>query len=142
MDALGKVVECGRISDLFFFSVWIQPLEEASKYFQKQGIPFPKIHMSEEEKKNLKECYIFEDTETPEAPIVVFFPLVNDSFRKYKEPGKPWDCSPTTWQLFGCGMEDVVWCRLLPPLLCLPWGRNAYAKGVRSNVVPHLESWR
>ncbi|KAJ7413477.1 hypothetical protein WISP_90024 [Willisornis vidua] len=63
------------------------PLEEASKYFQKQGIPFPKIHMSEEEKKNLKECYIFEDRETPEAPTVVFFPLVNDSFRKYKEPG-------------------------------------------------------
>ncbi|XP_005143973.2 cytosolic phospholipase A2 epsilon-like [Melopsittacus undulatus] len=63
------------------------PLEEASKYFLKQGIPFPKIHMSEEEKKNLKECYIFEDTETPEAPIVVFFPLVNDTFRKYKEPG-------------------------------------------------------
>uniref|UniRef100_A0A8C3QCK0 Phospholipase A2 n=1 Tax=Geospiza parvula TaxID=87175 RepID=A0A8C3QCK0_GEOPR len=63
------------------------PLEEASKYFQKQGIPFPKIQMSEEEKKNLKECYIFEDAETPEAPTVVFFPLVNDSFRKYKEPG-------------------------------------------------------
>ncbi|NXD65526.1 PA24E phospholipase, partial [Eolophus roseicapillus] len=63
------------------------PLEEASKYFLKQGIPFPKIHMSEEEKNNLKECYIFEDTETPEAPIVVFFPLVNDTFRKYKKPG-------------------------------------------------------
>ncbi|NXX70734.1 PA24E phospholipase, partial [Spizella passerina] len=42
------------------------PLEEASKYFRKQGIPFPKIQMSEEDKKNLKECYIFEDTETPE----------------------------------------------------------------------------
>uniref|UniRef100_A0A663LM40 PLA2c domain-containing protein n=1 Tax=Athene cunicularia TaxID=194338 RepID=A0A663LM40_ATHCN len=63
------------------------PLEEASKYFLKQGIPFPKIHLSEEEKKNLKECYIFEDPETPEAPTVVFFPLVNDTFRKYKEPG-------------------------------------------------------
>ncbi|XP_065610856.1 cytosolic phospholipase A2 epsilon-like [Cyrtonyx montezumae] len=63
------------------------PLEEASKYFSKQGIPFPKIHLSEEEKKNLKECYFFEDAETPEAPIVVFFPLVNDTFRKYKEPG-------------------------------------------------------
>ncbi|KFO82912.1 Cytosolic phospholipase A2 epsilon, partial [Cuculus canorus] len=63
------------------------PLEEASKYFQKQGIPFPKIHLSEEEKKNLKECYIFEDAEIPEAPTVVFFPLVNDTFRKYKEPG-------------------------------------------------------
>uniref|UniRef100_A0A8C8AR09 Phospholipase A2 n=1 Tax=Otus sunia TaxID=257818 RepID=A0A8C8AR09_9STRI len=56
-------------------------------YFLKQGIPFPKIHLSEEEKKNLKECYIFEDPETPEAPTVVFFPLVNDTFRKYKEPG-------------------------------------------------------
>ncbi|KFW12634.1 Cytosolic phospholipase A2 epsilon, partial [Eurypyga helias] len=63
------------------------PLEQASKYFLKQGIPFPKIHLTEEEKKNLKECYIFEDTETPEAPTVVFFPLVNDTFRKYKEPG-------------------------------------------------------
>ncbi|NWW43973.1 PA24E phospholipase, partial [Pedionomus torquatus] len=63
------------------------PLEEASKYFLKQGIPFPKIQLSEEEKKNLKECYIFEDTETPDAPTVVFFPLVNDTFRKYKEPG-------------------------------------------------------
>ncbi|NXC12406.1 PA24E phospholipase, partial [Corythaeola cristata] len=63
------------------------PLEEASKYFLKQGIPFPKIHLSEEEKKNLKECYIFEDAETPEAPTVVFFPLVNDTFRKYKDPG-------------------------------------------------------
>ncbi|NXF89035.1 PA24E phospholipase, partial [Eubucco bourcierii] len=63
------------------------PLEEASKYFLKQGIPFPKINLSEEEKKNLKECYIFEDRETPEAPTVVFFPLVNDTFRKYKEPG-------------------------------------------------------
>ncbi|KAM6335651.1 cytosolic phospholipase A2 epsilon-like [Podargus strigoides] len=64
-----------------------RPLEEASKYFLKQRIPFPKIHLSEEEKKDLKECYVFEDAETPEAPIVVFFPLVNDSFRKYKEPG-------------------------------------------------------
>ncbi|NXL45387.1 PA24E phospholipase, partial [Podilymbus podiceps] len=63
------------------------PLEEASKYFLKQGIPFPKICLSEEEKKNLKECYIFEDADTPEAPTVVFFPLVNDTFRKYKEPG-------------------------------------------------------
>ncbi|XP_025889186.1 cytosolic phospholipase A2 epsilon-like [Nothoprocta perdicaria] len=63
------------------------PLEKASKYFLKQGIPFPKIHLSDEEESNLKECYIFEDRETPQAPIVVFFPLVNDTFRTYKEPG-------------------------------------------------------
>uniref|UniRef100_A0A8B9PBH3 Phospholipase A2 n=1 Tax=Apteryx owenii TaxID=8824 RepID=A0A8B9PBH3_APTOW len=56
-------------------------------FFFLQGIPFPKVHLSDEEKKNLKECYIFEDRETPEAPIVVFFPLVNDTFRKYEEPG-------------------------------------------------------
>uniref|UniRef100_A0A8B9S725 Phospholipase A2 n=1 Tax=Apteryx owenii TaxID=8824 RepID=A0A8B9S725_APTOW len=58
-----------------------------TSYFLRQGIPFPKVHLSDEEKKNLKECYIFEDRETPEAPIVVFFPLVNDTFRKYEEPG-------------------------------------------------------
>uniref|UniRef100_A0A8C4UFW6 Phospholipase A2 n=1 Tax=Falco tinnunculus TaxID=100819 RepID=A0A8C4UFW6_FALTI len=69
------------------YSSGSQTLVRTEVYFLKQGIPFPKIHLSEEEKKNLKECYIFEDTETPEAPTVVFFPLVNDTFRKYKEPG-------------------------------------------------------
>lgn len=101
----------------------MQPLEEASKYFLKQGIPFPKINLSEEEKKNLKECYIFEDRETPEAPTVVFFPLVNDTFRKYKEPGKLWDRGDLliTWLSFGClRMGDVVYYVLLPPLLWLP----------------------
>lgn len=120
----------------------MQPLEEASKYFLKQGIPFPKIHLSEEEKKNLKECYIFEDTETPEAPTVVFFPLVNDTFRKYKEPGKPWDRDdpPTTWPPFGgLRVGHTVERGPLPPLLWLLWETNACVQVVRSNIVPHLE---
>lgn len=128
---------------LTFFSVWMQPLEEASKYFLKQGIPFPKIHLSEEEKKNLKECYIFEDTETPEAPMVVFFPLVNDTFRKYKEPGKPWrrDGPPATHLPFGhVGMGGMVHHGSLPPLPQLPWERNAGVWVARSNIMPHLES--
>uniref|UniRef100_A0A8C6YY10 Phospholipase A2 n=1 Tax=Nothoprocta perdicaria TaxID=30464 RepID=A0A8C6YY10_NOTPE len=51
------------------------------------GIPFPKIEISEEDRENLKECYVFEDAESPHAPTVLFFPLVNDTFQKYKAPG-------------------------------------------------------
>lgn len=66
----------------------IQPLEHASRYFSEQGIPFPKTVLNEEEKTNLKECYIFEDAATPGAPIVLYFPLVNDSFQRFVAPGK------------------------------------------------------
>nr|XP_056707870.1 cytosolic phospholipase A2 epsilon-like [Euleptes europaea] len=64
-----------------------KPLEQASTYFSEQGIPFPKTLLNEEEKKNLKECYVFEDTDNPDAPIVIYFPLVNDSFQRYVAPG-------------------------------------------------------
>ncbi|XP_026526792.1 cytosolic phospholipase A2 epsilon-like isoform X1 [Notechis scutatus] len=64
-----------------------KPLEHSSTYFSAQGIPFPKIVLSEEEKKNLKECYVFEDTNNPEAPILLYFPLVNDTFQRYIAPG-------------------------------------------------------
>ncbi|XP_070613668.1 cytosolic phospholipase A2 epsilon-like [Erythrolamprus reginae] len=64
-----------------------KPLEHASTYFSAQGIPFPKILLNEEEKKNPKECYVFEDTNNPEAPILLYFPLVNDTFQRYIAPG-------------------------------------------------------
>ncbi|KAM9380818.1 cytosolic phospholipase A2 epsilon-like [Phaethornis superciliosus] len=63
------------------------PLKEASKYFAKQGIPFPTKVPDDQETPNLKECYIVGDKESPETPIVVFFPLINDTFRYYKAPG-------------------------------------------------------
>nr|XP_034968030.1 cytosolic phospholipase A2 epsilon-like isoform X3 [Zootoca vivipara] len=63
------------------------PLHEASRYFAKQGIPFPKIDLSHIKDKDLKECYVFEDLKNSKAPIVIFFPLINDTFRKYKVPG-------------------------------------------------------
>ncbi|XP_019374612.1 PREDICTED: cytosolic phospholipase A2 epsilon-like [Gavialis gangeticus] len=63
------------------------PLEQVGKYTTEQGIPFPKIRMTEEDKKTLKECYVFEDAENPRAPIVLFFPLVNDTYKNYKAPG-------------------------------------------------------
>lgn len=65
-----------------------KPLKDASKYFAKQGIPFPTKVPDDQETPHLKECYIVGDKESPETPIVVFFPLVNDTFREYKAPGK------------------------------------------------------
>uniref|UniRef100_A0A8C3U316 Phospholipase A2 n=1 Tax=Catharus ustulatus TaxID=91951 RepID=A0A8C3U316_CATUS len=56
-------------------------------YFSEQEIPFPKIEISEEDRENLKECYVFEEADSPKAPTVLFFPLVNDTFKKYKAPG-------------------------------------------------------
>ncbi|TFJ95605.1 beta-tubulin Cyco-1f [Platysternon megacephalum] len=63
------------------------PLDQSCKYYSEQGIPFPKVVLSEEERKNLKECYLFDDAETPGAPILLFFPLVNDTYQSYKAPG-------------------------------------------------------
>ncbi|NXE95129.1 PA24B phospholipase, partial [Menura novaehollandiae] len=62
-------------------------LEMTYKYCKIQNIPFPKVELSQEEQKNPKECYIFLDPEDPRAPIVIHFPLVNNTFKEFKEPG-------------------------------------------------------
>ncbi|XP_009894030.1 PREDICTED: cytosolic phospholipase A2 beta-like [Charadrius vociferus] len=62
-------------------------LEMTYKYCKIQNIPFPKVELSKEEEKNPKECYVFADAEDPRAPIVIHFPLVNDTFKEFKEPG-------------------------------------------------------
>uniref|UniRef100_A0A8C5U544 Phospholipase A2 n=1 Tax=Malurus cyaneus samueli TaxID=2593467 RepID=A0A8C5U544_9PASS len=62
-------------------------LQMTYKYCKIQNIPFPKVEISPEEEKNPKECYIFSDAEDPRAPIVIHFPLVNDTFKEFKEPG-------------------------------------------------------
>ncbi|XP_068049531.1 cytosolic phospholipase A2 zeta isoform X1 [Anomalospiza imberbis] len=73
----------------FNFS-WEAPfevLELTQKYCEEHEIPFPKIKFSEEDEKKPKECYMFVDDNNPKAPIVLHFPLVNDTFQKYKAPG-------------------------------------------------------
>ncbi|KAL9849424.1 cytosolic phospholipase A2 zeta isoform 3-T3 [Geothlypis trichas] len=73
----------------FNFS-WEAPfevLELTQKYCEEQEIPFPKIKFTEEDEKKPKECYMFVDDDNPKAPIVLHFPLVNDTFQKYKAPG-------------------------------------------------------
>ncbi|NXS39914.1 PA24B phospholipase, partial [Balaeniceps rex] len=62
-------------------------LEMTYKYCKIQKIPFPRVEISKEEEKNPKECYVFSDAEDPRAPIVIHFPLVNDTFKEFKEPG-------------------------------------------------------
>ncbi|KAL8169448.1 UNVERIFIED_CONTAM: hypothetical protein K2H54_049303 [Gekko kuhli] len=62
-------------------------IENTGKCCREKRIPFPKIVLSEEDKKNPKECYVFMDKENPEVPIVLHFPLVDNSFREYKIPG-------------------------------------------------------
>ncbi|CAH2328829.1 cytosolic phospholipase A2 delta-like [Pelobates cultripes] len=65
----------------------LQSVEQTCTYCTTQGICFPKVSLSEEEKKTHKECYVFVDEDNLNAPLVLHFPLVNDTFRKYKEPG-------------------------------------------------------
>ncbi|NXG44526.1 PA24F phospholipase, partial [Psilopogon haemacephalus] len=75
---------------LSFNYSWEAPfevLELTQKYCEEQEIPFPKIKISEEDEKRPKECYMFVDDNNPKAPIVLHFPLVNDTFQKYKAPG-------------------------------------------------------
>ncbi|XP_010014164.1 PREDICTED: cytosolic phospholipase A2 epsilon-like [Nestor notabilis] len=62
------------------------PLKQACRYFSEQGIPFPSIGLKDDEK-NLKECYMFDGADIPGAPLVLYFPLVNDTFQTYVAPG-------------------------------------------------------
>ncbi|XP_015264097.1 PREDICTED: cytosolic phospholipase A2 epsilon-like [Gekko japonicus] len=63
------------------------PLDLSMKYYAEQGIPYPKTVLSEEDRQHLKECYLFDEADNPKAPIVLYFPLVCDTFQKYKAPG-------------------------------------------------------
>ncbi|NWS72009.1 PA24E phospholipase, partial [Crotophaga sulcirostris] len=60
------------------------PLELFSEYCLEHGIPFPGTELIQEDREHLKECYVFEDN--LEAPVLVYFPLVCDTFQKYKAP--------------------------------------------------------
>ncbi|KAM9202280.1 cytosolic phospholipase A2 beta isoform 2-T2 [Dugong dugon] len=66
-----------------------QQLQLVSQFCQEQGIPFPPISPSPEEEHQPRECHKFLDPCHPEAPIILHFPLVNDSFREHSAPGVP-----------------------------------------------------
>ncbi|XP_054825913.1 cytosolic phospholipase A2 zeta-like [Eublepharis macularius] len=69
---------------------WQAPFEvlhQAQRYCEDRGIPFPHIVVTEHDRRNPKECYMYLHPKNPKAPIVLHFPLVNNTFRKYKAPG-------------------------------------------------------
>ncbi|KAL2790416.1 cytosolic phospholipase A2 epsilon isoform 2 [Daubentonia madagascariensis] len=63
-----------------------KPLKQTCEYCTTQNIPFPKYELQDDDR-NLKECYLMENPQEPDAPIIIFFPLINDTFQKYKAPG-------------------------------------------------------
>ncbi|XP_006831956.1 PREDICTED: cytosolic phospholipase A2 epsilon [Chrysochloris asiatica] len=63
-----------------------KPMKQTCEYCTVQNIPFPKYELEDEEN-NLKECYLMENPQEPDAPTVIFFPLINDTFQNYKAPG-------------------------------------------------------
>uniref|UniRef100_A0A663EB07 Phospholipase A2 n=1 Tax=Aquila chrysaetos chrysaetos TaxID=223781 RepID=A0A663EB07_AQUCH len=73
---------------LFHIASLENALDQTCKYCSEQGILFPRVDLSEKDRKNLKECYLFDGAETPGAPVLLFFPLINDTFQKYKAPGQ------------------------------------------------------
>ncbi|XP_044127827.1 cytosolic phospholipase A2 zeta isoform X2 [Bufo gargarizans] len=86
------VLQSERNVDIIFsFNYsWQAPFEVlhlTSKYCKERGIPFPNITVSEADEKKPKECYVFMDDDNARVPIVLHFPLVNDTFHTYKAPG-------------------------------------------------------
>ncbi|XP_004380713.1 cytosolic phospholipase A2 epsilon [Trichechus manatus latirostris] len=63
-----------------------KPMKQTCEYCTVQNIPFPEYELQGEED-DLKECYLMENPQEPDAPIVAFFPLINNTFQKYKAPG-------------------------------------------------------
>ncbi|TSU37062.1 Cytosolic phospholipase A2 zeta [Bagarius yarrelli] len=62
-------------------------MKDIQKYCNEQKLPFPKIDFNKYKSQPKEEAYVFEDESNPDAPIVVLFPLVNASFKEFKEPG-------------------------------------------------------
>ena len=69
---------------------FIQELKQCEEWARTRGVPFPPIDITEEDvaKDGTKECYVFSNPDDDMCPVVVHFVLINDSFRRYKAPGK------------------------------------------------------
>ncbi|XP_068424303.1 cytosolic phospholipase A2 beta-like isoform X2 [Clinocottus analis] len=81
----------------------LKVLEKTAAYCKDHDIPFPNADFASLEKEPQKEFYIFEDKENPKAPIVVHFPLVNVTYKQFKQPG----VKRETEEEFKAGEVDV-----------------------------------
>ncbi|XP_031747205.1 cytosolic phospholipase A2 delta isoform X2 [Xenopus tropicalis] len=62
-------------------------VEQTHEYCCNQKIAFPKVNLTDNDREKPKECHVFTKSEDLEAPILLHFPLVNDTFRTHKAPG-------------------------------------------------------
>nr|XP_048315772.1 LOW QUALITY PROTEIN: cytosolic phospholipase A2 delta [Myodes glareolus] len=62
-------------------------LQQSERYCRAQGLPFPHVEPSPEDQCQPQECHLFLDPTCPEAPVLLHFPLVNDSFKDHSAPG-------------------------------------------------------
>ncbi|OBS82430.1 hypothetical protein A6R68_23577 [Neotoma lepida] len=79
--SMWKGVQCSKCPPIM-----LQPLKQTCEYCTEQNIPFPSYSIQEDDK-SLKECYLIENPQKLDAPIVAYFPLISDTFQKYKAPG-------------------------------------------------------
>lgn len=64
----------------------------AEKWARLHGLPFPPVREAVKTylDQPIKECYVFKDPDAdPNVPVIIFFPLINASFRHFKAPGLP-----------------------------------------------------
>uniref|UniRef100_UPI00358DE536 cytosolic phospholipase A2 zeta n=1 Tax=Myxine glutinosa TaxID=7769 RepID=UPI00358DE536 len=77
---------------LSFDYSWDKPFEalkQAAAYFAEHDVPFPPVDVEADSHGELRECYLFEDQGNASVPLVLHFPLVNQSFRNFTQPGVP-----------------------------------------------------
>ncbi|XP_010623065.1 cytosolic phospholipase A2 delta [Fukomys damarensis] len=82
----------GRGLDLILYfgyslSSHFEALQQAELYCRTQRLPFPHVEASAEDQCQPKECYLFSDPTCLEAPVLLYFPLVNISFKDHSTPG-------------------------------------------------------
>uniref|UniRef100_A0A3B4B556 PLA2c domain-containing protein n=1 Tax=Periophthalmus magnuspinnatus TaxID=409849 RepID=A0A3B4B556_9GOBI len=61
--------------------------KKTCEFCEEHKVPFPSPDFTELRQQPQREVYVYEDPETPAAPIVLHLPLVNISFRDQKAPG-------------------------------------------------------
>ena len=61
----------------------------AESWAKEHNLPFPPVASDPRVKddSDIKELYVFEDSEDINCPIVLHFVLINKTFKEFKEPG-------------------------------------------------------
>jgi phospholipase A2 len=78
----------------------------AAEWAKLNKFPFPEIDPTVIDREGFKECYVFENPDDPNCPIVMHFILYNNQFRKFKSPGNVDPCIITLFIFHSLLMFD------------------------------------